>query len=158
MGAEVIDAPEPNLRPDVDEILRAITPATRMVVIATPNNPVGQYITRDELQRLRDSMDDDIMLIVDAAYGDYVSAEDYASGRELVEAGTNTIMTRTFSKLYGLSGLRIGWLLYLAGYMKHWRKFERRSTPTRLRWQLRRRPFGIPSTRRRFEPSMRESW
>lgn len=109
MGAHVIDVAEPELKPDVDALLRAVTPRTRVVVLATPNNPVGRYVTRDELHRLRAGLGDDVVLLIDAAYGDYVVAEDYADGSDLVDAETLTVMTRTFSKLYGLSGLRIGW-------------------------------------------------
>ena len=109
-GARIIHAEEPNLRPDADRMLQAVTPRTRVVILASPNNPVGQYLPRDELWRLRRNLPAETLLIIDAAYADYVVAEDFESGRSLVEADTNTVMTRTFSKLYGLAGLRIGWM------------------------------------------------
>ena len=109
-GARIVVAEEPELRPDTDSLLAAATPQTRMVVIASPNNPVGQYLARSELARLRRGLADRTLLIIDAAYADYVVADDFDSGLSLVEAGSNTVVTRTFSKLYGLAGLRIGWM------------------------------------------------
>jgi histidinol-phosphate aminotransferase len=109
-GARIVTAEEPELRPDTDELLAAVTPRTRMVIIASPNNPVGRYLPRAELERLRRELPAGIVLIVDAAYADYVVADDFEPGHTLVDAGTNTVMTRTFSKLYGLAGLRIGWM------------------------------------------------
>lgn len=110
IGAVTITAPEPNLRPDVDEILSRVNDKTRMVVIASPNNPVGQYLPREELVRLRKSLPDSVMLMIDSAYADYVVEADYEAGSAIVDAYPNTVMTRTFSKLYGLSSLRIGWM------------------------------------------------
>lgn len=110
IGAEVRVAAEPELRPDADNLLAAVTDRTRMVVLASPNNPVGQYINARDLQRLRDLLRDDIILLVDSAYADYVTEADYEPGNSLVDAGNNTVMTRTFSKLYGLAALRIGWM------------------------------------------------
>jgi histidinol-phosphate aminotransferase len=108
-GATVVIAEEPWLRPDADSMLNAVTAKTRVVILASPNNPVGQYIPRDELLRLRSSLPPDVLLIIDSAYADYVLAADFESGQSLVDAGSSTVMTRTFSKLYGLAGLRIGW-------------------------------------------------
>jgi histidinol-phosphate aminotransferase len=108
-GATVVIAEEPWLRPDADSMLNAVTAKTRMVILASPNNPVGQYISRDELLRLRSGLPPDVVLIIDSAYADYVLAADFESGQSLVDAGSSTVMTRTFSKLYGLAGLRIGW-------------------------------------------------
>jgi histidinol-phosphate aminotransferase len=109
-GARLVHAEEPQLRPDADRLLQAVTPRTRIVILSSPNNPVGQYLPGTELWRLRRSLPAEVILIVDAAYADYVVADDFESGRSLVEAGSNTVMTRTFSKLYGLAGLRIGWM------------------------------------------------
>jgi histidinol-phosphate aminotransferase len=109
-GAKIVIAEEPRLRPDTDRLLAAVTPRTRAVVIASPNNPVGRYLPRAELERLRRELPAEIVLIVDAAYADYVVADDFEPGQALVDAGSNTVMTRTFSKLYGLAGLRIGWM------------------------------------------------
>ena len=109
-GARIVTADEPELRPDTDSLLAATTEQTRAVIIASPNNPVGRYLPRAELERLRRDLPAETLLIVDAAYADYVEAEDFEPGQALVDAGSNTVMTRTFSKLYGLAGLRIGWM------------------------------------------------
>ena len=109
-GARVVIADEPQLRPDMDSLLKAVTPRTRMVMLASPNNPVGRYMPRDELQRLYRGLPSDVMLVVDSAYADYVVADDFDAGASIVRAGSNAVMTRTFSKLYGLAGLRIGWI------------------------------------------------
>ncbi len=110
IGATAIIAEEPDLRPDADIIVERVTERTRMVVLASPNNPVGQYISRNDLRRLRTGLPRDVILLVDSAYADYVTEPDYEPGSALVEAGDNTVMTRTLSKLYGLAGLRIGWM------------------------------------------------
>ena len=110
IGATCVTAPEPELKPDTDQILAKVTDRTRMVVIASPNNPVGQYLSRDELMRLRNALPDDVMLIIDSAYADYLVEDDYEAGAALVETMPNTVMTRTFSKIFGLAGLRIGWM------------------------------------------------
>ena len=109
-GATPVTAPEDNLKPNTDAMLAKISSKTKMVVLASPNNPVGQYITRNELQRLRDNLAPHIILLCDSAYADYVEDDDYEDGSALVAAGENTVMTRTFSKLYGLAALRIGWM------------------------------------------------
>ena len=108
-GATPVVAPEKDLTADVDEILARVTPATRMVYLANPNNPTGTYLTFDEVKRLRAGLPDDVLLVLDAAYAEYVRANDYESGIELVATTSNTVMTRTFSKIYGLASLRIGW-------------------------------------------------
>ncbi len=109
-GATPVTASEDDLKPDTDALLAKISSKTKMVVLASPNNPVGQYITRSELQRLRDGLAPHIILLCDSAYADYVENDDYDDGSALVSAGDNTVMTRTFSKLYGLAALRIGWM------------------------------------------------
>jgi len=108
-GATLRIADEPGLRPDVDSILAAVTTKTRMVVLASPNNPVGQYLRRDELWDLHRQLPSHVVLAIDGAYADYVMASDYESGAALVTASQNVVMTRTFSKLYGLAATRIGW-------------------------------------------------
>jgi histidinol-phosphate aminotransferase len=90
-------------------ILARVTPKTRLVFIANPNNPTGTYIPIEEVRRLRAGLRDDILLVLDAAYAEYVSRNDYEAGLELVATTTNTVMTRTFSKIHGLAALRIGW-------------------------------------------------
>ncbi len=108
-GAHPVVAPESDFTTDVDAILAAVTTRTKLVFVANPNNPTGTYISGDELVRLREGLPESVLLVVDAAYAEYVGRNDYADGRELVEAGGNTVMTRTFSKIYGLAALRLGW-------------------------------------------------
>ena len=98
------------IRIDVDAMLAAVTPKTRIVYVANPNNPTGSYLTRDEMARLHAGLPKDVLLIIDAAYAEYVTAPDYEPGVELVKANDNVVMTRTFSKMYGLAGLRLGWV------------------------------------------------
>jgi histidinol-phosphate aminotransferase len=109
-GATPVVAPEADLHTDVDAILTRVTPKTRMVFVANPNNPTGTYIPISEVRRLRAGLRDDIVLVLDAAYAEYVSNNDYEAGIELVASTSNTVMTRTFSKIYGLAALRIGWV------------------------------------------------
>jgi len=109
VGATPVTAPETNLTFDVEAILGKVTGKTRIVFIANPNNPTGSYIPAEALARLRDGLRDDILLVVDGAYAEYVQRNDYSDGASLVDAGENTVMTRTFSKIYGLAALRIGW-------------------------------------------------
>ncbi len=109
VGATPVKAAETERTADVDNILAAVTDHTRIVFLANPNNPTGTYIPQMEVSRLRDGLRDDILLVVDAAYAEYVSKEDYEPGVDLVLAHNNVVMTRTFSKIYGLSALRLGW-------------------------------------------------
>ena len=109
-GATPVVAPETNLHTDVDAILSRVTPRTKVVFIANPNNPTGTYIPIGEVRRLRAHLREDILLVLDAAYAEYVSRNDYEAGLELVATTSNTVMTRTFSKIYGLAALRIGWV------------------------------------------------
>jgi len=108
-GATPVAAPETELTADVDAILACVSPRTRLVFIANPNNPTGTYLTFDEIRRLREGLPPNVLLVLDAAYAEYVRKKDYESGIDLVTESTNTVMTRTFSKLYGLASLRIGW-------------------------------------------------
>lgn len=109
VGATPVTAAEVDLRGSVDNLLAAVTEKTRIVFIANPNNPTGTYMTDGEIKRLRAGLRDDILLVVDAAYAEYVSRNDYTDGRELVDAHDNVVMTRTFSKIHGLGGIRLGW-------------------------------------------------
>lgn len=108
-GAKPVWAPEPDLRTDVDEMLKRVTKRTRIVFVANPNNPTGSYLDRDELKRLHRGLPKSTLLVVDAAYAEYVGRNDYTAGVDLVDAASNVVMTRTFSKLYGLGGMRLGW-------------------------------------------------
>lgn len=108
-GATPVTAPEQNFTADVDALLKAVTPKTKIVFLANPNNPTGSYITASDLRRLRDGLPAGVLLVVDAAYAEYVSRNDYSNGMELVASRDDTVMTRTFSKIYGLAALRLGW-------------------------------------------------
>jgi len=108
-GATPVTAPETDLTANVDALLAAVTPKTKILFLANPNNPTGTYLPADEVRRLRAGLRDDILLVIDAAYAEFVSRNDYTAGIELVEAGDNTVMCRTFSKIYALGGLRLGW-------------------------------------------------
>jgi histidinol-phosphate aminotransferase len=110
IGAIPVAAPERNLKTDVDAMLARVTSRTRAVFIANPNNPTGSYLTHDELARLHAGLPDDVLLVVDAAYAEYIGRNDYTTGQELVDRASNVVMTRTFSKLFGLGALRLGWL------------------------------------------------
>ena len=150
-GATPVAAPEKNLRTDVDALLAAVTPRTKIVFVANPNNPTGSYITTAEMKRLRDGLPSQVILAVDGAYAEYAEnfplplregaggggilekdipldtpppqpspsrgegeVSDYSCGRELVDGG-NTVSLRTFSKIYGLAALRLGWAFAPAG-------------------------------------------
>jgi histidinol-phosphate aminotransferase len=108
-GCQVIKVPEKNLTADVDALLAAVGPRTRMLFLANPNNPTGSMLPVAEVERLRAGLREDVLLVLDAAYAEYVTRDDYDAGVALVEAGTNTVMTRTFSKVFGLGGVRLGW-------------------------------------------------
>lgn len=106
-GATPVEAPETELHADVDALLAAVTERTKIVFLANPNNPTGTLIPVSEVKRLRDGLPEHIILGLDAAYAEYIA--DFDAGESLVKAGTNTIMFRTFSKIYGLPALRLGW-------------------------------------------------
>jgi len=109
-GGKPIIAKERDYRTDVDAMLAAVTPRTRIVFLANPNNPTGTYLPYSEVKRLHAGLPPQVLLVLDAAYAEYVRRTDYASGLELVATNENVVMTRTFSKIYGLANLRIGWL------------------------------------------------
>jgi histidinol-phosphate aminotransferase len=108
-GCQIIKVPEKNLTTDVDGLIAACGPRTRLVMLANPNNPTGSLLPQSEVNRLRASLREDILLVLDSAYAEYVEAPDYDPGQALVDAGGNTVMTRTFSKVWGLGGMRLGW-------------------------------------------------
>jgi histidinol-phosphate aminotransferase len=93
----------------VDAISRAVTPRTKLIFIANPSNPTGTYLTRTELDRLLGDLSDDVLIAVDQAYFEYVGAADYPDALDDLRAGRNIIVLRTFSKIYGLAGVRIGY-------------------------------------------------
>jgi histidinol-phosphate aminotransferase len=108
-SATPIEVPEPKLVFDVDAVLKRANERTRIVFIANPNNPTGTYLTASEMRRLHAGLPKTTLLVIDAAYAEYVRKSDYEAGIELVRSSDNVIMTRTFSKAYGLAGIRIGW-------------------------------------------------
>ena len=114
VGAKPIKVPEKNFTADVDAMLARVTKRTKLVYIANPNNPTGTYLPERAMKRLRAKLPKGVMLVVDAAYAEFVTAKDYEPGIKLVDAARksgddNVIMTRTFSKVFGLGGLRLGW-------------------------------------------------
>lgn len=109
-GGTPVVAPEHDLRTDVDALLSAVTPRTKVLFLANPNNPTGTYLPIQEVRRLHAALPPHVLLVLDAAYAEYVRRNDYESGIELVSSSENVVMTRTFSKVYGLAALRIGWL------------------------------------------------
>ena len=108
-GAKAVVAPEVHHTTNVDEMLKCVNPRTRMVFLANPNNPTGTYLPFNEVKRLHEGLPKTTLLVLDAAYAEYVRRNDYESGLELVATSDNVVMTRTFSKIYGLAGLRLGW-------------------------------------------------
>ena len=108
-GGRMITAPEQDFRADVDALLAAVTPRTKIVFLANPNNPTGSYLPPAELARLHAGLPPGVLLVIDSAYAEYVTAGDYEPGIELVDTADNVVMVRTFSKM-GLAALRIGWL------------------------------------------------
>src|SRR4029078_2010170 len=109
-GATPVVAPEKGYTADVDAILKRVTPRTKMVFLANPNNPTGTYIPFDEVKRLHKGLPPHVLFVIDAAYAEYVRRNDYESGIELVATSENVVMTRTFSKIHGLAALRLGWM------------------------------------------------
>lgn len=109
LGAKVIFAAEDNYTVNVDALLDLVNEKTRMVIVANPNNPTGTYIPDSEIRRLHAGLPKDVLLLIDNAYAEYVTAKDYGTSLDMVEQNSNVIVTHTFSKIYGLAGLRIGW-------------------------------------------------
>jgi histidinol-phosphate aminotransferase len=108
-GGLPVVAPETDLTTDVDAILAAVSPRTKLVFIANPNNPTGTYVPESEIARLHAHLPESVLLVLDAAYAEYVRRNDYDSGLDLATRAGNVVMTRTMSKIYGLAGLRVGW-------------------------------------------------
>lgn len=108
-GGTPVVAPERHYTTDVDAMLACVTEKTRLVFLANPNNPTGTYLPAAEVERLARGLPKNAILVLDGAYAEYVEREDYEAGVALVDALDNVVMTRTFSKIYGLAGLRIGW-------------------------------------------------
>jgi histidinol-phosphate aminotransferase len=109
VGATPVQAPEEDLTANVDQLLEAVTEKTKIVFLANPNNPTGTMLSGMELRRLRAGLPSNVLLVIDAAYAEYVDDPAYEGGAALVDDSQNTVMTRTFSKIHGLAALRLGW-------------------------------------------------
>ena len=109
VGATPVAAPERELTADVDALLARVTDRTRIVFVANPNNPTGTYLSADEMARLHAGLPPHVLLAIDAAYAEFVNRNDYEPGVGLVNRAENVVMLRTFSKIYALAGLRLGW-------------------------------------------------
>jgi histidinol-phosphate aminotransferase len=108
-GATPVVVPDRDYTADVDGILAAVTPRTRIVYIANPNNPTGTYVPHADITRLADALPGNVILVLDAAYAEYATTADYDAGFGLARERENVVVTRTFSKIYGLASLRLGW-------------------------------------------------
>ena len=109
VGANVIYAKEKNYKISVSEILKKVSKKTKIVFLANPNNPTGTYLEKSKLLKLRKRLRSNILLVVDDAYVEYMKNKNYTSGLKLFKNSNNVIVLRTFSKIYGLASLRIGW-------------------------------------------------
>jgi histidinol-phosphate aminotransferase len=108
-GGTPVVAPETNYTANVDAILSKVTDKTKIVFLANPNNPTGTFLPRREIERLAGALPKRVLLVLDAAYAEYVWRDDYEAGIDLVRGNENVVMTRTFSKAFGLAGVRLGW-------------------------------------------------
>lgn len=131
-GAVPVVAPDSDYGSDVDTILPLVNERTRVVFVANPNNPTGSFLPRGEIARLHAALPSDVLLVIDQAYGEYVAPEDEDGALALAAAHENVLVTRTFSKIYGLAGERIGWGTGAAGIV---------DTLNRIRG-----PFNVSST------------
>ena len=109
VGAKVVFSKEKNFKVSVLEIIKKVTKKTKIVFIANPNNPTGTYLNKLELLELRKKLKKNILLVVDDAYFEYMKNKDYKSGLDLFKNKNNVVVIRTFSKIYGLASLRVGW-------------------------------------------------
>lgn len=109
-GVIPVAAPDDDFCASVDNILAKITDKTRLVMLANPDNPTGSYLPRSEILRLHAGIPEDVLLVLDEAYAEYVNAEDYDVCTDLVENHENVVVSRTFSKIFGLAAARLGWL------------------------------------------------
>jgi histidinol-phosphate aminotransferase len=114
-GATPVIADEVDFTANVDEIIAKLSDKTKVIFLANPNNPTGTYLPFDEIKRLHAALPESCLLVLDAAYAEYVKRNDYEAGIELAGSASNVIMTRTFSKIFGLAGLRLGWGYASAG-------------------------------------------
>jgi len=108
-GATPVAVDDRDFHYDVDNLLAAVNENTRVVLIANPDNPSGTHLSGQQLRRLHAGLPDNVLLIIDAAYEEFADSSDYESGSKLVDEFDNVVVTRTFSKVYGMAGLRLGW-------------------------------------------------
>lgn len=108
--ADVVSVPDINFKASVEGLIDALTEKTRIVYLANPENPAGTYLTGEEVRRLHAALPENVLLVIDAAYEEYVDADDYEPAQVLVEEANNVVMCRTFSKIFGLAGARVGWI------------------------------------------------
>ena len=109
VGAKVVYAREKNFKISISEILNKVSKKTKIVFLANPNNPTGTYLSKKEIEELRKKLKKNVLLVVDDAYAEYMKNKDYSSGLELFKNKKNVFILRTFSKIFGLSSLRVGW-------------------------------------------------
>ena len=109
VGAKVVFSKEKNFKVSINEILKKVTKKTKLVFIANPNNPTGTYLSKIELIKLRKKLNKSILLVLDDAYFEYMKNKDYKSSLDLFKNTNNVVVIRTFSKIYGLASLRVGW-------------------------------------------------
>lgn len=110
MGATVVPVPlDDSFRFDIDAIIGAVTARTKMICLCSPNNPTGTYLSKDVLHHLLDVLPKHVIILLDAAYSQFATASDYTNGLEFVRSGYPVIVLQTFSKIYGLAGLRVGY-------------------------------------------------
>lgn len=131
-GSTPVVAPDADYGTDVDAVLALVSERTRVVFIANPNNPTGSYLPKGEIARLHSALPADVLLVIDQAYAEYVAPEDEDGAMALAAAHENVLVTRTFSKIYGLAGERIGWATGAPGLI---------ATLNRIRL-----PFNVSST------------
>jgi histidinol-phosphate aminotransferase len=110
MAARPVAAADADFRASVEGMLACVTPRTRVVMLANPDNPTGTYLDGREIRRLHAGLPDNVLLVLDSAYAEYVAATDYELPVALIDDSQNVVMTRTFSKIFGLAGMRLGWL------------------------------------------------
>ncbi len=109
VGAKAIKVKEKNLKTDIDAIINAVNKKTKIIFIANPNNPTGSYLNKDEITKLVTNIPSNVLIVLDHAYQEFVTVDDFYDGLEIVNNHKNVVLTRTFSKIYGLASLRIGW-------------------------------------------------
>jgi histidinol-phosphate aminotransferase len=125
LGATIINVPlRENYRYDVDDILGAVTTRTKMLYICSPNNPTGTYMTKTDLHRLVKALPSHVLVIFDGAYSHFVTADDYCDGLALVQEGYPVVVLQTFSKIYGLAGIRVGYGIADAGILQRIRQVK----------------------------------